>query len=264
MSADVKARPLYIPVGNEVEIFRAAHRQRLAVMLKGPTGVGKTRLVEAIAHDLGRPLITIACHEDLTAADLVGRYLLKGQETVWEDGPLTRGVREGAIVYLDEVVEARSDTIVILHPLADHRRVLQIDRIGEEIPAHPDFLLVVSYNPGYQSVLKDMKVSTRQRMVAIELGFPPPAVEVEILMQETGIDRKTAEDLVKLAQATRQVNEPGLPEGASTRTLVSTARLIQGGLSPYDAARAALVGPLSDDATVVRGLLEMIKVYLAN
>lgn len=255
-------KPLYIPVGNEVSVFRVAFQQKLAIMLKGPTGVGKTRLVEAMAYELGRPLVTIACHEDLTAADLVGRYLLKGQETVWEDGPLTRGVREGAIVYLDEVVEARSDTIVILHPLADHRRVLQIDRIGEEIPAAPGFQLVVSYNPGYQSVLKDMKVSTRQRMVSIQLGFPPPDIEVAILQQETGIDRKIAEDLVKLAQATRQLVEPGLHEGASTRTLVSTARLINGGLAPRDAARAALVEPLSDDATVTRGLLAMVETYL--
>jgi nitric oxide reductase NorQ protein len=233
-------------------------------MLKGPTGVGKTRLVEAMAHDLARPLITIACNEDLTAADLVGRYLLKGQETVWEDGPLTRGVREGAIVYLDEIVEARSDTIVILHPLADHRRTLQIDRIGEEIPAHPDFLLVVSYNPGYQSVLKDLKMSTRQRMVSIELGFPPPALEVEVLIRETGITRLLAEDLVKLAQATRRVPDPGLVEGASTRTLVSAARLINDGLPPRVAARAALIGPLTDDASAAGALLELVDMYLTH
>jgi len=255
-------RPYYVPVGKEELVFKAAFRQGLSVLLKGPTGCGKTRFVESMAHELGRPLITVACHDDLTTADLVGRFLLKGSETVWVDGPLTRAVREGAICYLDEVVEARQDTTVVLHPLADHRRQLPIDRLGVTLDAAPGFCLVVSYNPGYQSVLKDMKDSTRQRMVAIELDFPPPEVEEKIVAHEAGIDHDTAARLVRLAQAVRRLETAALREVASTRVLVAAARLTVDGLSLRDAARAAVAGPLTDDPMVTAGLFEMIDAYL--
>src|SRR3954471_6702655 len=197
------ARPYYVPVGNEEQVFTAAFRQGLSVLLKGPTGCGKTRFLEAMAYDLQRPLITVACHDDLTTADLVGRYLLRGGETEWVDGPLTRAVREGAICYLDEVVEARQDTTVVLHPLADHRRELPIDRLGTTLAAAPGFQLVISYNPGYQSILKSLKESTRQRFVAIELGFPPVEIETEVVAYEADIDPGTARALVRLGNAIR-------------------------------------------------------------
>jgi nitric oxide reductase NorQ protein len=258
------SRPYYQPVGNEETVFKAAYRQGLSLVLKGPTGCGKTRFVEAMAHDLGRPLITVACHDDLTTADLVGRYLLKGDETVWVDGPLTRAVREGAICYLDEVVEARQDTTVVLHPLADYRRQLPIERLGITLEAAPEFGLVVSYNPGYQSVLKDLKDSTRQRMVAIEFGFPTPAVEQAIVAHEAGVDHATAAELVRFGQAIRRLETGGLREVASTRVLIAAGRLIAEGLTTQDAARAAIAGPLTDDASVGRGLNEMIDVYLGQ
>jgi len=254
--------PYYLPSANEVEVFRAAFRQKLPLMLKGPTGCGKTRFVEHMAHQMGVPLISIACHEDITAADLVGRYLLQGGETVWFDGPLTRAVRQGAICYFDEVVEARADTTVVLHPLADHRRELNIERLGESMRAPDNFMLVVSYNPGYQSVLKDLKQSTRQRMVAIEMHYPAAAKEIEIVRQESGIGEAAAADLVKLANAIRKLDASSLPEVSSTRTLVSTARLMQEGLSARAAATAAMVLPLSDDAEITRGLIEIINTYL--
>jgi len=232
--------------------------------LKGPTGCGKTRFVEAMAHDLDRPLITVACHDDLTTADLVGRFLLRGGDTEWVDGPLTRAVRDGAICYLDEVVEARQDTTVVLHPLADHRRQLPIDRLGITADAAPGFCLVVSYNPGYQSVLKDLKDSTRQRMIAIELGFPPADVEETILVHETGIGQETAAQLVQLGQAIRRAEAAGLREVASTRVLIAAGRLAAGGLDLRDAARAAVAGPLTDDPLMTSGLIEMIDVYLAD
>ena len=257
-------RPYYQAVGNEETVFKAAYRQGLSLVLKGPTGCGKTRFVEAMAHDLGRPLITVACHDDLTTADLVGRYLLKGDETVWVDGPLTRAVREGAICYLDEVVEARQDTTVVLHPLADYRRQLPIERLGVTLDAGPEFGLVVSYNPGYQSVLKDLKDSTRQRMVAIEFGFPAPDVEEGIVAHEAGIDPTTAAELVRFGQAIRRLETGGLREVASTRVLIAAGRLIAEGLTHHDAARAAIAGPLTDDASVGRGLNEMIEVYLGT
>ncbi len=256
-------RPYYQPVGNEETVFKAAYRQGLALVLKGPTGCGKTRFVEAMAHDLGRPLITVACHDDLTTADLVGRYLLRGDETVWVDGPLTRAVREGAICYLDEVVEARQDTTVVLHPLADYRRQLPIERLGVTLAAAPGFGLVVSYNPGYQSVLKDLKDSTRQRMVAIEFGFPTAEIEEGIVAHEAGIDRAVAAELVRFGQAVRRLETGGLREVASTRVLIAAGRLVAEGLSMRDAALAAIAGPLTDDAVVGRGLAEMIDVYLA-
>jgi nitric oxide reductase NorQ protein len=257
-------RPYYVPVGTEERVFAAAFRQGLSVLLKGPTGCGKTRFVEAMAHELGRPLITVSCHDDLTTADLVGRFLLKGGETVWVDGPLTRAVREGAICYLDEVVEARQDTTVVLHPLSDHRRQLPIDRLGVTLEAAPGFCLVVSYNPGYQSVLKDLKDSTRQRMVAIELDFPDPEVEEKVVTHETGVDHDTAVQLVRLGQAIRRLENAGLREYASTRTLVAAGRLAVEGLTLREAARAAVAAPLTDDPMVVAGLYEMIDAYMAN
>lgn len=257
-------RPYYVPVGNEEQVFRAAFRQGLSILLKGPTGCGKTRFVEAMAYDLDRPLITVACHDDLTTADLVGRFLLQGGETVWVDGPLTRAVRDGAICYLDEVVEARQDTTVVLHPLADHRRTLPIDRLGVSLDAAPGFCLVVSYNPGYQSVLKDLKDSTRQRMVAIELDFPPAEVEQKVVAHEAGVDHDTAAQLVRLGQAVRRLETAALREVASTRVLVAAGRLTVEGLSVRDAARAAVAGPLTDDPMVTAGLFEMIDAYLAD
>ncbi|WP_083409472.1 CbbQ/NirQ/NorQ/GpvN family protein [Mycolicibacterium rutilum] len=258
------ARPYYVPVGNEEQVFKAAYHQGLSVVLKGPTGCGKTRFVEAMAHDLGRPLITVACHDDLTTADLVGRFLLRGGETEWVDGPLTRAVRDGAICYLDEVVEARQDTTVVLHPLADHRRQLPIERLGITLDAAPGFGLVMSYNPGYQSVLKDLKDSTRQRMVAIEFTFPTPDVEEKIVATEAGLAPDRAADLVRLGQAIRRLETGGLREVASTRVLIAAGRLIAEGLDTRDAARAAIAGPLTDDPSVTRGLMEMIEVYLAD
>ena len=257
------ARPFYLPVGDEEQVFTAAYRQGLSLMLKGPTGSGKTRLVEAMAHDLDRPLVTVSCHDDLTTADLVGRFLLEGGETRWVDGPLTRAVREGAICYLDEVVEARQDTTVVIHPLADHRRQLPIDRLGIVLDAAPGFCLVVSYNPGYQSLLKDLKDSTRQRMVAIELDFPPPHLEEQVVAHEGGIDPEHAGQLVHLAQAIRRVETAGLREVASTRVLIAAARLFAEGLPLVVAARAAIVGPLTDDPLVSAGLAEMVTTYLA-
>lgn len=258
------ARPYYTPVGSEESVFKAAYRQGLSIVLKGPTGCGKTRFVEAMAHDLGRPLITVACHDDLTTADLVGRYLLRGDETVWVDGPLTHAVREGAICYLDEVVEARQDTTVVLHPLADHRRQLPIERLGVTLDAAPGFGLVVSYNPGYQSVLKDLKDSTRQRMVAIEFGYPAAEVEETIVAREADVDSATAAELVRFGQAIRRLETGGLREVASTRVLIAAGRLTAEGLTLREAAQAAIAGPLTDDASVSRGLAEMIEVYLGE
>lgn len=256
--------PFYLPSGDEVDIFNAAYRQRLPLMLKGPTGCGKTRFVEHMAATLGRPLISVACHEDITAADLVGRYLLQGGETVWVDGPLTRAVRWGAICYLDEVVEARSDTTVVVHPLADHRRELILERLGESLVAPAEFMLVVSYNPGYQSVLKDLKQSTRQRMVAIELGYPDAVREQQIVSRESGLDVARTAALIKLAHAIRKLDVSLLPEVCSTRTLVSTARLICEGLSPRVAARAAMLQPLCDDPDTQHGLREVVNTYLPD
>lgn len=257
-------RPYYVPVGNEEQVFKAAFRQGLSLMLKGPTGCGKTRFVDAMAHELGRPLITVACHDDLTTADLVGRFLLRGGETEWVDGPLTRAVRDGAICYLDEVVEARQDTTVVLHPIADHRRQLPLERLGVTLDAAPGFCLVVSYNPGYQSVLKDLKDSTRQRMVAIEFGFPQPEVEKKIIVHEAGIDGKEAAALVQLGQAIRRLETAGLREVASTRVLIAAGRLVAEGLSLREAAEVAIAGPLTDDPLASSGLKEMIGAYLTD
>lgn len=266
MAGDTKVntRPYYVALSNEEQVFKAAYKQGLSILLKGPTGCGKTRFVEAMAHDLGRPLITVACHDDLITADLVGRYLLNGGKTEWVDGPLTRAVREGAICYLDEVVEARQDTTVVLHPLADHRRQLPLERLGITLDAAPGFGLVVSYNPGYQSVLKDLKDSTRQRMVAIEFGYPAADVEENVVVKEAGIDQQQAAMLVRLGQAIRRLETGGLREVASTRVLIAAGRLVAAGLTLSEAARAAIAGPLSDDAQVTNGLNKMIDVYLLD
>ena len=242
--------PFYRAVGNEVEVFRAAARRGLPVLLKGPTGCGKTRFVEAMAHELGRDLITVAGHEDMTSADLVGRFLLKGGETVWVDGPLTRAVREGAICYLDEVVEARQDTTVVIHPLADHRRELPVDRLGTTVQAAPGFQLVISYNPGYQSVLKNIKESTRQRFVAIELDFQPAEIETEVVAHEAGVDIETARALVKVGDAIRNLDGAPLREVASTRMLILAGGLVAEGLSLRSAVQSAVVQVLSDDPDV--------------
>jgi nitric oxide reductase NorQ protein len=217
-----------------------------------------------MAHDLDRPLVTVSCHDDLTTADLVGRYLLQGGDTTWVDGPLTRAVRQGAICYLDEIVEARQDTTVVLHPLGDHRRQLPIDRLGVTLEAPPEFSLVVSYNPGYQSVLKDLKDSTRQRMVAIELDFPPADVEEKVISHEAGVDHETALGLVQLGQVIRRLETAGLREVASTRVLIAAGRLVTEGLTIRDAARAAIAGPLTDDPVVTRGLFELIDAYTSD
>lgn len=249
--------PFYLPCGNEVSIFERCHVRQLAVMLKGPTGCGKTRLVEYMAARLRRPLVTISCHDDLTASDLIGRYLIRHDGTAWQDGPLTRAVRQGAICYLDEVVEARQDTVVVLHALTDHRRMLPIDKTGETVMAGTEFQLVVSYNPGYQRMLKELKPSTRQRFVAIDLDFPPPERETTIIEHESGIDHATAHDLVSLGRRLRALRDRGLAEVPSTRLLIATARLIAGGILAREACYAALVSPLSDDATLVAAMRDL-------
>lgn len=252
----------YIASGPEIDIFTAAAANGLPVLLKGPTGCGKTRFVQTMAERLGRPLFTVACHEDLTAGDLVGRFLLKGGDTVWEDGPLTRAVRAGGICYLDEIVEARADTTVVIHPLSDHRRELVIDRLGETLTAPPGFMLVMSYNPGYQSVLKDLKPSTRQRMVAIAMTWPDAATEARIVVQESGADPALADRLVRLGHAIRSLKHEGLAEGASSRSLISAARLIGSGVDPVTAAVVAIALPLTDDPTAEVSLRELAALYM--
>ena len=260
----MSVRPYYMPVGTEEQVFKAAFNQNLSILLKGPTGCGKTRFVQAMAHDLQRPLLTVACHDDLTTADLVGRFLLVGGETQWVDGPLTRAVRDGCICYLDEIVEARQDTTVVLHPLTDHRRQLPIERLGITLDAAPGFCLVVSYNPGYQSVLKDLKDSTRQRLVAIEIDFPPADVEEKVVAHEAGVDPQMASQLVRLGQAIRRLENAGLREVASTRVLIAAGRLVREGLPLPVAAKAAVTGPLTDDPVVTAGLSELIDAYFES
>jgi nitric oxide reductase NorQ protein len=243
----IAREPYYLSNGNEIELFTAAWQAKLPVMLKGPTGCGKTRFVQHMAWRLKRPLVTVACHEDLFASDLLGRYLLQHDETVWVDGPLTRAVRMGAICYLDEIVEARKDTTVVIHPLTDDRRMLSIDKKGEVLKAHPDFMLVISYNPGYQSVLKDLKQSTRQRFVGMQFDYPPADREAAIVAMEGSVAPDMAERLVTLAGKIRNVREQGLTEGASTRLLIYAAQLIGLGIQPAQACRTALCLPLTDD-----------------
>lgn len=251
--------PFYQPRHREVELFEYAWRNQLPLLIKGPTGCGKTRFIEHMAARLGRPLYTVACHDDLTAADLVGRHLLGDGATYWSDGPLTRAVREGAICYLDEVVEARKDTTVVLHPLSDDRRILPIERTGELLHAPAEFMLVVSYNPGYQNLLKGMKPSTRQRFVSVRFDFPTPERECDIVMRETGIDAVLAGRLALLASNLRALKDHDLEEAASTRLLVYTARLIRDGFNAVEACRVALIEPLSDDESTVDALMEVVQ-----
>ena len=250
--------PFELPQGDEIAVFEAAAAHDLPVLLKGPTGVGKTRFVAHMAARLGRPLYTVACHDDLSAADLVGRYLLKGGETIWVDGPLTRAVREGAICYLDEVVEARKDVAVVLHPLTDDRRILPIDRTGEELAAAPGFMLVASYNPGYQNILKTLKPSTRQRFLALDFDFPAPEHEVAVVTRESGLDENRVRALVRLAGKLREMKGQDIEEGVSTRLVVYAATLIAGGMGVERAVRVAMIEPLTDDADTRAGLLDLV------
>jgi len=263
-SAVASAIPFYAEQAGECRLFEHAYQQKLPVLLKGPTGCGKTRFVEHMAARLGRPLITVSCHDDLTAADLVGRYLIGDGNTVWNDGPLARAVRTGAICYLDEVVEARKDTTVVLHPLADDRRVLPIERTGEELQASPEFMLVVSYNPGYQNLLKNLKPSTRQRFVALVFDYPEPEIERRIVEAESGADAVLSARLVKLAAALRRLTDQDLEETVSTRLLVVAARLIVAGLPEPEACRAAIVDALTDDGETAAALNEVVQAVISQ
>ena len=272
----IKDEPYYRPLGDEVELFEAAYRQQLPVLLKGPTGCGKTRFIEYMAWRLGRPLtvvkrkgkaapdghsiplVTIACHEDLTASDLVGRYLLEADGTRWMDGPLTKAVKAGGICYLDEIVEARKDTTVLIHPLTDHRRILPVDKRGLILEASSQFLLVISYNPGYQSALKDLKHSTRQRFIALEFSYPPKEIEADIVERESGCSREHAQALGKLGEKVRNLREHGLKEGASTRLLIYAGKLMAQGIAPRRAAQVAVVWAMTDDQEIQRSVEEVV------
>jgi nitric oxide reductase NorQ protein len=261
----IPEEPYYLPIRDEEDIFASAYKARLPVLLKGPTGCGKTRFVEYMTYRLGKemgtplPLITVACHEDLTGSDLVGRYLLKGEETFWIDGPLARAVKNGAICYLDEIVEARKDTTVLIHPLADHRRILPVEKKGQILEAHENFLLVISYNPGYQSVLKNLKHSTRQRFVAIDFDYPPAEVETKIIAHESGVNFEAAASLAKLAEKVRNLKEHGLEEGVSTRLLIYAGQLMVQGVAPRRACEVAVAQAVTDDFDVGRGIVEVIR-----
>ncbi|TSD54013.1 CbbQ/NirQ/NorQ/GpvN family protein [Variovorax sp. KBS0712] len=255
----IETEPFYRPAGNEVALYEHAYRHRMPLILKGPTGCGKTRFVEHMAWSLGRPLVTLACNEDMTASDLVGRYLLDASGTAWHDGPLTLAVRHGGICYLDEVVEARQDTTVVIHPLTDARRILPLDKKGELVHAHPDFQLVVSYNPGYQSSAKDMKPSTRQRFAALEFDYPDGALEAEIVAHEAGVGIELATKLVAIAHCSRELKHRGLDEGVSTRMLIYAGVLIRDGVSPRDSCDMTMTRALTDDpdmASALQGFVE--------
>jgi len=274
----VHAEPFYVPVKDEIDLFQAAYNEKIPVLLKGPTGCGKTRFIEYMAFKLshpvtvirgakesgddgnlqGRPLVTVACHEDLTASDLVGRYLLEGDSTRWIDGPLTRAVKAGAICYLDEIVEARKDTTVLIHPLTDHRRILPVEKLGQIVEARDGFLLVISYNPGYQSALKDLKHSTRQRFMAVEFGYPPRDLETKIIAHESQVSEAIATDLAKLGEKVRHLKEHGLAEGVSTRLLIYAGRLIHEGIAARRACQVAIVWALTDDHDVQRSIEEVV------
>ncbi len=257
-----EAAPYYEPQSNEIAVFEAAYKKRLPVMLKGPTGCGKTRFLEYMAFQLKRPLVTVSCHEDLTSSDLVGRFLLEGAETVWQDGPLTRAVKAGAICYLDEIVEARTDSTVVIHSLTDHRRKLTIEKKGQEIEAHEDFMLVISYNPGYQTVLKDLKPSTKQRFIAINFDFPSEELERKIVLNEApGIAPETAHQLVTAGRKARLLKDHGLEEATSTRALVYAANMINAGLDPITACQVAMVNPITDDEELAEALMEVVQAH---
>ena len=253
----VESEPYYEPVADEIEVYEAAYQNNLPILLKGPTGCGKTRFMEYMGWRLKRPLITVSCHDDLTASDLVGRYLVTGGETIWVDGPLARAVRTGSICYLDEIVEARKDTTVVIHPLCDDRRVLPMEKLGELLEAPDEFCMAISYNPGYQSVLKDLKQSTRQRFVALEFDYPNPAIEQKIIEKETSVDSNTAKQLVKFAQMTRNLKGSGLDEGASTRLLVHAGKLIQTGINPVTACKSSISQALTDDPEMLSAVNEL-------
>lgn len=257
----VGSEPFYKETGDEISLYEAAYARRMPVMLKGPTGAGKSRFVEYMAWKLGRPLITVACNEDMTASDLVGRFLLDKDGTKWQDGPLTTAARIGAICYLDEIVEARQDTTVVIHPLTDHRRQLPLDKKGELIQAHPDFQLVISYNPGYQSLMKDLKQSTKQRFAALDFDYPDVALETEIVAKETGVETATAEKLVQIAHRTRNLKGHGLDEGISTRLLVYAGQMIAEGVDPKAACLMTLVTPLTDDADMRETLIAAVETF---
>ena len=275
----ITEEPFYLPVRDEVKLFEAAYAQKIPVLLKGPTGCGKTRFLEYMAYRLGKPLvvaksrsrkaassngrqaiplITVACHEDLTASDLVGRYLLEGESTKWIDGPLSRAVKVGAICYLDEIVEARKDTTVLVHPLTDHRRILPVEKKGEVVEANDGFLLVVSYNPGYQSTLKDLKQSTRQRFIAIEFDYPPLDLETEVIKHESSVSETLARDLARLGEKVRNLKEYHLQEGASTRLLIYAGKLIGQGIAPRRACQVAVVWTISDEAEIQQSIEEVV------
>src|ERR1700760_4839890 len=258
----IASEPYYEPLGNEIDAFKAAYSDRLPVMLKGPTGCGKTRFVEHMAWSLGKPLITVAAHEDMTAADLGGRYLLEPTGTVWQGGPLTRAVRFGAICYLDEIVEARQDTTVVIHPLTDARRILPLEKHNEIVPAHADFQLTISYNPGYQSAVKDLKESTKQRFLAIDFGYPPPSVEAAIVAREAGTDVELAGTVVAIAERSRNLQGHGLEEGASTRMLIHAGRLVRAGLPLQAAVRSSIVLPITDNPDIRAALSDAIQACL--
>ncbi|TCO74261.1 CbbQ/NirQ/NorQ/GpvN family protein [Rhodovulum euryhalinum] len=257
----VTAEPYYRPVTNEVEMFEAAYAAKMPVMLKGPTGCGKTRFVEHMAWKLGKPLVTVACNEDMTASDIVGRFLLDADGTRWQDGPLTFAARHGAICYLDEIVEARQDTTVVIHPLTDNRRVLPLEKKGELLRAHEDFHLVISYNPGYQSLMKDLKQSTKQRFGALDFNYPEHGVEVEIVAHESGIDPKDADKLVSIAERARNLKGHGLDEGISTRMLIHAASLMAQGIPAVAACQMALVRPITDDPDMRDALDAAVTTY---
>jgi nitric oxide reductase NorQ protein len=254
--------PYYRPIQREVEVFEHAYRNRLALMIKGPTGCGKTRFVEAMAAKVARPLVTVACHDDTTATDLLGRYLVEGGDTVWQDGPLTRAMRQGAILYLDEIVEAREDVVVVLHSLADHRRQIYLDRLNETLTAPAEFMLVISFNPGYQRGFKELKPSTRQRFVGLSFQYPDPAVEVEIVAQESGIDLAMAKRLVAFAGKVRNLQEFGLSATASTRLLAHAGRLMHTGMPPRTACHVGVIEPLTDDDDIRSALQDTANLIL--
>ena len=257
--------PYYEPQGNEIAVFEAAYRKHLPVMLKGPTGCGKTRFLEYMAFQLKRPLVTVSCHEDLTSSDLVGRFLLEGSETVWQDGPLTRAVKAGAICYLDEIVEARTDSTVVIHSLTDHRRQLTIEKKGQEIEAHEEFMLVISYNPGYQTVLKDLKPSTKQRFIALNFDFPAEEIERKIVINEAaGIGPEIAHQLVAAGRKARLLKDHGLEEASSTRALVYAANMINAGLDPIAACQVAMVNPITDDQELAEALMEVVQAHFGS
>jgi nitric oxide reductase NorQ protein len=256
-----REEPYYRPTGNEIALYEAAYAARMPLMLKGPTGCGKTRFIEHMAWRLNRPLITVSCNEDMTASDLVGRFLLDAQGTRWQDGPLALAARHGAICYLDEVVEARQDTTVVIHPLTDSRRVLPLEKKGELVHAHPDFQLVISYNPGYQSLTKDLKQSTKQRFCALDFDYPHRDVEREVVVHETGVDEDIAARLVGIAERGRNLKGHGLDEGISTRMLVYAGSLVTRGISAIDACRMALVRPLTDDPDMRDALDAAVATY---